>query len=59
MNSLSHILTFLDMEDIRSLSKDVKRFSQELDNFEQYLEKDSEPPDCDKTIKKFRFVMNI
>jgi hypothetical protein len=45
------------MEDIRSLSKDVKKFSQELDNFERYLETDAEPPNSEEAIRNFRFVI--
>ena len=45
------------MEDIRSLGRDVKKFSEELDKFEQYLEKDTEPPECKETIENFRFVI--
>lgn len=45
------------MEDIRSLGRDVKKFSEELDKFEQYLEKDTEPPECKETIENFRSVV--
>ena len=44
----------IEMEDIRSLSQDVKNFSCELKRLEQYLEKDIEPPGCDEAISQFR-----
>lgn len=46
------------MDSIRSLHRDVSMYSAAVKGLENYIGNDTEPPDCDAPIKKFRSDIN-
>ena len=44
------------MDSIRSLHRDVSMYSAAVKGLENYIGNDTEPPDCDAPIKKFRYI---